>query len=318
MPVDNPAGLPIVGPVTPYITPAMLTAAPLGISWNSIPSPTATADQKLAEQLNICARATSMVDGYANQPLRATLDTEVFIGPGDFRCQNQPGSGVTRLLASRFPVLNVVSGQISASGSFPRQWQAIPANQFEPDVPLLGVYGSSAPSGSGEGGQGILLAPGWVTWAFGRNAWRVQVSYFNGWPHGALNQAAAVAATALSVDDITGWAGAAAVIYDTRGQEFVTVNSVTPNIPGSQIGPGTLNLAQPLTYAHAAGVLVSTLPAAVQQACMYFAVAQALTRGATATAVQATGGGATGGGPMTSDNYNQLAQGLIHAYKRRI
>lgn len=315
MSTDNPAGVPIVGPGTPYITPAMLIEAPTGISWSSIPGPNATAEQKLAAVLNICVRATSMVNGYCNQPLRATVDTEWFTGPGDFRCQVQP-NGVTRLLSSRMPVASIVSGQVTAAAAFPPAWQTIPANNFRPEKPMVGVYGSSAPGGSGTGGQGILLAPGWVSWAFGRLSSSVEATYINGWPHSALTQQATAGTNVLQVDDITGWVGAAGNIYDGDGQEFVSVTTVTPTVLGAISGPGTLTLSAALTFTHQPGVLVSALPGSVQQASIYFSVAQALTRGATATAVQAIGGSSTGGGPSTTADYTNLAQQLIHTYKR--
>lgn len=317
MPTDNTTGVPIVGPGTPYITPAMLLAAPTGISWNSIPRTTATPAERYAEQLNICVRATSAVNGYCNQPLRATLDVETFYGPGDFRCQNLP-NGVTRLLGSRSPVASIVSGRVSAATSFPASWQDVAADQFRPEKPLIGVYGSSAPGGSGEGGQGILMAPGWVTWAAGRMATMVEVTHINGWPHASLTQPATAGTNGLHIDEIVGWLGAAGVIYDDDGQEFVQVTAVTPAINGAVTGPGTLTLASPLTYNHDPGVLVSSLPGSVQMASIYFAVAHALTRGATATAVQSIGGSSSGGGPSTTADYTDLAEKLVHTYRRTI
>lgn len=318
MPLDNPSSVPIVGPGAPYITPEMLRAAPTGIAWSSIPSIKATAAQQLAEISNLCVRATAMIDGYCNQPLRATIDTEEFTGPGDFRCQLQPG-GVGRLLASRSPVTSIVSGQISSSASFPRSWQTIPANQWEPERPLIGVYGTTAPGGSGSGGQGILLAPGWVSWMFGRQSSRVQVTYINGWPHTATTATAAAGATSLAVDDITGWTGAAGTVFDDGGiQEFVSVTTVTPATVGAISGPGTLTLSAGLSFGHQAGTLVSTLPASVHQAAIYFCVAQALTRGATATTVQTVSGGASGGGTASQEAYIKMAQNLIHTYRRVI
>ena len=52
--------MPAYGPVSPYVTPQMLISAPTGISWNTIP-PGANVSpiQRLAEQANICGRATS-------------------------------------------------------------------------------------------------------------------------------------------------------------------------------------------------------------------------------------------------------------------
>ncbi len=313
---EDPAGVPVVGPGTPYITPSTLINASTGVSWNTIPFRGATPQEQYAEQLNICMRSTAAVDAFCNQPLRATVDTESFVGPGDFRCQLQP-TGVARLLTSRSPVTSVVSGQISAAATFPRTYTTIPANQFEPEVLLLGVYGTTAPSVSGGGGQAILLAPGWVTWLFGRLSSRLQVVYVNGWPHASITTAAAAGASALVVDDITGWGGAGGVMYDGGSQEFVSCSTVTPNVTGAISGPGTLNLSAPLTYAHARGVLVSTLPANIQQAAIYFGVSQALTRGATATAVQSISGGAGGSGPGTTQQYVKLAQDELQAYKRR-
>jgi hypothetical protein len=315
--VDNPAGVPVVGPGAPYITPLTLTAAPTGISWSSIPAMGATAAQQLAEQLNICVRATAMIDSFCNQPLRATVDVEELTGPGDFRCQNQP-TGVTRLLLSRSPVLSVVSGQVSSAAAFPRSWQTIAANQFEVEQALIGVYGTTAPGSSGGGGQAVLLAPGWVTWLFGRLSSRVQVTYINGWPHAALTGAAAAGASTLTVDDITGWTGAAGNISDSAFQEFVSVTAVTPTTSGAISGPGTLTLSSALVYGHDKGTLVSTLPASVVQAAIYLCVGQALTRGATATTVQAISGGSTGGGTATQTSYADMAKALIAPFKRVI
>lgn len=315
MPVDNASGVPIVGPGTPYITPAILTAAPTGIAWSTIPDRTSTPAQQLAEQLNICVRASSMADKAINQPLRATVDVETFVGPGDFRVQNMPG-GVTRILTSRSPVLSVVGGRVSSATAFPRAWRTIPVNQFEPEKPLLGIYSTSAPSGAGSGGQAILLAPGWVGWSYGRQGSRIEVTYVNGWPHGSLVAGATAGTSALHVDDITGWTGAAGTVYDGAQQEFVTCTTVTPDVPGAISGPGMLTLSAALTFPHQAGTLVTCLPASAMQACIYYATAQALTRGATATAVQSLGGGVAGGGPQSIEGLLKLGDDLMHSFIR--
>jgi hypothetical protein len=77
-----------------------------------------------------------------------------------------------------------------------------------------------------------------------------------------------------------------------------------------------VTLAAPLAYPHESGVVASSLPANVVQAGVYFCVSQALTRGATATAVQTISGGGTGGGPSSSDDYNKLAEDLLRSYRR--
>ncbi len=316
MGTENTSGVAIVGPGTPYVTPQLLLSAATGIAWGSVSGRNSTLAQQYAEQLNICVRATAMVDAYCNQPLRATVDTEEFTGPGDFRCQLQP-TGVCRLICSRSPVLSVVSGQVSAAASFPRAWNSIPANQFEPERPILGMYGSTAPTAAGGGGQAILLAPSWVNWGYGRLSSRVQVTYINGWPHGSLTAASAAAATSLAVDDITGWNGAAGTVYDSGQQELFTVTAVTPNTVGAISGPGTLTVTPALTWPHADGTLVTTLPGDVIQSAILFSVAQALTRGSTATTVQSIHGGGSGGGKSPEEAASE-AELLVHPYRRVI
>lgn len=313
--MDDPSSFPIIGPGAPYITPAMLMAAPTGISWSTIPSQKSTPSEKLAEVTNICFRATADVDEYCNQPLRATVDIEQWTGPGDFRCQNQP-TGVTRLLASRSPITAVLGGRVSSSASFPRSWQTVPANQFEPEIALLGVYGTTAPGASGGGGQAILMAPGWVL--FGRLSSRIEVTYLNGWPHASLTEACTVGDTTMAIDDITGWLGAVGNLYGQALQESVLVTTVTPTTTGAFSGPGTVTLASPLSFSHQVGDIVTSLPGSVIQATILYSVAQALTRGATATAVQSLGGGVTGSGGLSATDLIARAEKAIHSYRRTI
>lgn len=315
MSTDNPAGVPIAGPGAPYVTPAMLRAAVTGISWATIPNRGATPEQQLNEQMNICFRATAMLEANANQVLRAQVNTETFT-VGNFRCLIQ-NSGVTRILTSATPVTGIVGGRISSGWAFPRQWTTIPANQFDPDQPISGV----APSSAGDGGQAILLAPGygwnWFGWGGGA---RIEVTYTSGWPHTSLTAAAAAGATTLSVSDITGWgATVGATVYDVGGfQEFITVTAVTPDVTDAVTGPGTLTVATPLAFPHDPGVLVSTMPSGLMQASIYLGVAQALQRGSTATVVQSTSGGSAGGGPQTAEQLMKLAYEAIRSYGRFI
>ena len=308
------------GPLSPYVTPEVLTAAPTGISWSTIPPGSGvTPAQRYAEQSNICARATSQVDAYCNQPLRATLDTEVFRGP-NFRATVLSGSRNGRIIMQRGPVLGIVSIQIAPDAYFPRQWTVIPASHYEPEYPPIGVYGSTAPSSGGEGGQAIIIESGWLNWSLGRSGWLVQVQYYNGWPHCGLTAAASAGDTVLHVDDCTAWAitnpfsdvtGATGTVYDSGQQELVqvTASSVTS-------GPGTLTLASPLAFDHAVSTIVSTLPQSVMWATILFGSSIALTRGATATTVQTIpGAGGSTGNQKSSDLVTQ-AQSLLAPFKR--
>lgn len=316
MSVVNPSGVPVYGPSAPYITPAMLLGFATGIAWNSWPARNSTDQQRYAAQLNVCARATGMVDLRLNMPVRATVNVETFRGPGTFEVQND-AAGVTKILTSRNLVTAVLGGRISASGAFPPSWTTIPADQFEPANSVGTAPGSTAPGAAGDGGQTIRLAPGWVNWWAGRESSRLEVRYVSGWPHASLSAAAAAAETTVAVDDITAWDGAVGVVYDDV-QEAVTVSSVTPDVADAVTGPGTLTLTVGLSNPHEAGVLVSCLPANIQLATAYLASAEALQRGATATAVQAISGSSTGGGPQSAADYVKMAYDMIDNYGRVI
>ena len=315
-----------VGPGTPYITPQLLTQAPTGISWNSIPpGSSVTPQQRLAAQADICAQATAQADEMCFQPLRATLDTEQFSGP-DYRMTIQSQTGNVRMILARWPILSVSAIEISPN-TFPRQWTSLAAGQWDIEHPVIGVYGSVAPSASGgDGGQSIVFAPS-VSWNLGRDGFVARVTYVNGWPHAGIATAAVADAGTLIVDDCTGWAltsemtgatGAVGTVFDSGAQETVQVTAAS-----ATTGPGTLTLAQPLTYPHAAGVIVSALPASVQWGVILLAAQEALTRGATATTVQSvpgqSSGSNTGGGAgLNSRDLLGQAKRILAPYRRTV
>lgn len=310
----------VTGPVTPYVTPAILTNAPTGIAWRTIPSVKADPSAQLAEQMNICVRATAMVDTACNNVLRATIDTETLTGP-DYRITINPNTLIARLLLSRYPVTSVLSGQWAPTqAAFGGSFQTLPASQFIVERPPIGLYGTSAPSASGDGGQSVLLAPGNISWQNGRNGCIIKVTYVNGWPHASITASAAQGAMSVQVDDCTGWAppagstiGAAGTIYDGTDQEAVTCTGAS-----AQSGPGTLTLGSGLTYAHGAGTVISALPGQIMQATILFAVSEALIRGATATTINSIAG--TGSPTGSADHFElkMLARELCMPYRRMI
>jgi hypothetical protein len=311
------------GPLTPYVTPELLTQAPTGISWSTIPpGRDVTYEMRLAEQSNICQRATAQIDSYVNQVLRATIDNEQYAGP-QFRMTIQNGTGNTRMVLQRWPILEILSVQVAPNAVFPRQFTTLQPNMYDIEWPVLGLYGSAAPSSAGEGGQTIVLAPGTTSWCLGRQGYLVRVSYINGWPHTGLTTAVTSGSSTIAVDDCTGWAitsefgltGAAGTVFDSGSQEIVKVtgSSVTS-------GPGTLTLAAPLVFNHDAGVMVTTLPQSVIWAAILICSGIALTRGATATTVQTIpgAGGNTGiAGKEPSDLVGE-AELLLNPFKRTI
>lgn len=310
--------LSLSGPLTPYITPQILTNAPTGITWKTIPTSRATPQEQLAEQMNLCVRATSMIDTVCNNVLRATIDTETLYGP-NYRLTINNQNGIARAMLSRYPVLQILGGQVSPAVAFPPQWTEIPVTSFAIERPVIGIYGTSAPSASGDGGQSVLIAPGNVSWAWGRSGCQLQVQYVNGWPHTALTASASAGDSTLEVNDCTAWGpqvpggqGAAGIIYDGNDQESAEALAAS-----ATSGPGTLTLSAPLTFTHGAGTVFSALPTQIMDATILFAMAQALRRGATATVIQSVSGM---GEATASGHYElmQIAKELAWPYRRVI
>lgn len=295
---------------TPYITVQMLENAPTGASWEIVPEPGADSESNTAELTNICWRATSIIDTYCNQVLRATVDTEYLTGPGSFRVGVVPGTDITRLVMRRWPVTQVLAVQTSATCSFPRSWTAVPSGLYDVEHPLINSLTDTASATLPDGGWSIQVAPGYVPpLRCGRNSTRVQVSYTNGWPHTSLTQAATAGQTVLHVDDVTGYAGANAFVYDGAVTEPVSVLSVAattplvlPNGAGTaQTGPGTITLSSGLVNPHAAGVVVSSLPANVIWAAACAAAAQVLEAGITSISIDTMPGSVSEGGKGVED-----------------
>jgi hypothetical protein len=299
---------------TPYVTPAMLINAPLGISWKTIPSKDADAAAQLAEQTNICWRASDLIDGYCNQPLRATLDTETVYGP-DYRFTMEP-SGMAHVILSRWPILKVTAVKCSLASVFPRSWTTIDPSMTDLDESLAAHSGSTATGAAGVGPSGIYIAPGYLSWWAGRRGYLVSVTYENGWPHAGLTADTGTArSNTLAVDDCTGFdsGGAVAMIYDGELTESVKVVSTS-----AATGPGTLTLSANTQYEHAAGIIVSTLPQNVIWAAMLFSAAQAMARGATAMSVQSLPGSLAGGGDKSEDDFMVAGEVLLSPYRRTI
>lgn len=309
---------------TPYVTPQMLTTAPTGIAWNIIPWPKATTTAQLAEQTNICWRATDVVNNYCNQVLRATADTEYLSGP-NYRVTVQTGVGTGRAILQRSPVLEVLAVSVSSGAALPRQWRTLASGVYDVEVPIIGMYGSVALSAAGEGGQAVLIQPGAVNWSMGRNGVRLAISYINGWPHTSLTQLASPGDTQVFVDDVTAFAGAAAFVYDGADSETLTVSATVASSPltlpvsGVQVaaGPGTLTLSSPLGNQHAAGVVVSSMPQDIIWASILAATTQALESGIDAITIQNVPGTMTVGGHGVTE-LTQQYEVILGPYRRTI
>jgi hypothetical protein len=274
-------------PGTPYITAGMLLARPAGISWNVVPTLTAPGPEQVAQLEQECWTATSVLDRYCHQQLRAQINTETGVGPGQPRVAVDRCTGLTTLVTRRWPVVAVEAVQAALAppwGQFPPAWAAVPSGQwFIPNPPV--VSSGPAPPTGPSGGNLIQVAPGFVDWARGRGAWNVMWSYQSGFgPHTSLTDDAAEGDSTLKVDDVTGWAGVTGFAYDSTVTEAVEVASAgaavpvtLPGVGGTvQAGQGDLTLALPLQHAHAKGTVISALPADILRAAALQAAVQAL------------------------------------------
>jgi hypothetical protein len=322
--------------LSPYVSPLTLQQAPTGIDFTTIPATNSISFDPAsnnAELWNMCGRATSMVDQFCNQLLRATIDVEVMRGP-DYRVTVGPQAGGqsqtpywgnagsnARLIMSRWPVLAVNSVAVCPNNLWPRSWSTIPTGYAEPELPPYGIYNSVAPADDAYGGQAVIVAPGYINRNYGRNGYVIQVAYTNGWPHTTLTQTATAGTSTLAVTDTTGWAltnyegtitGATGTIRDAGQQEVANCSSAS-----TISGPGTLTLSSPTVYQHEVGTVFTTLPAAVEQACILFCCAQALVRGATSTTIHSIGGHAASSN-MDIVDLNTEAEVLLHPFKRTI
>lgn len=307
---------------TPYITPSILINAATGISWETIPDFGADLSAQIAEQTNICWRATHWIDQYCGQVLRATVDTEELLSP-DYRATTDYSTGNGRFIVSRFPVTSIESIRWTPTGTVPPQWTSVPVTAaFIEDASYL-TQGISV--GAGSGANAIQIAPGYVNTGTRRGS-RVQLTYTNGWFHGGITVSAPAGSTTLTVDDCTGTtifnqdnilAPVTAWIYDGENTEYVSIASAT-----ATHGPGTLTLSRPTTFAHnlinSSPIMISRLPATIQEAAILHSTQQALVRGATATTVQAMPGSVTGGGGMHPASLLDDAKSLLDPYRRVI
>jgi hypothetical protein len=286
--------------------------------------PKASTAQQLAEQTSICWRATSLVDTYCNQVLRATVDNEYLTGPGAPRVGVEQDTCIGTLVMRRWPVIDVLAIQTASNRSFPRTWSTVPASKYEVTYPLINALTDTAAVTAPDGGSSITLAPGVVPpLRCGRNSTRILVSYTNGWPHASLTAAASAGAMSLSVDDVTGWAGASGFIYDGSATEPTSASAASaatplalPNGVGTaQTGPGTITLASPLANTHPAGAMVSALPANVLWATILACATQALESGIDAIAMPAIPGTQTTGGHGVEELETQY-EALLDAFRR--
>lgn len=302
---------------TAYINAAMLTSHPAGLAWNTVPTLTASTAQQTAQLEQVCWQATSAVNRYCRQPLRATIATETSTGPGLPRIASDRRTRKGAIVTRRWPVTAVEAIQVSPSISFPSAWSLVPAGQWKIRNPVI-LSAAPAPGTGPQGGNAIDVAPGYITWDRDKGGFDVMTSYQHGWPHAGVATAALAGAQTLAVDDVTGWAGAVGFVYDGTSTELIEVTAAVattpvqlPGVAGTvQAGPGTLTLAAPLGFAHTAGVIVSALPPdAIRATALHAAVIALETIDAIAT--QSLSGRMAGGTSVLAEEAEMILDDYV-------
>ena len=313
--------------LSPYITPSMMLESNYGIDWGSYPKPGATAAAQVSAQLEICAMVTSEMDSLS-LTLRANIDTETEQGP-DFIITTR-ANGWARFRLSNWPVLQVLCARVSPSSATPPTWTSIPLDSLMSDHAGITLSGTIVPSGASPGPSAVLIGPGYVNWANGRNGYLVEVSTITGFPVCGIDQTALVGSTSLHVDDITGWwngiNGATGTLYDPPYREQVSIIGSTPDTVGSVSGPGTLTLSQGLQFTHTPQVgkpgqpdqriLLSTFPATLIQAGFYLATYYGLIRGATGATMQSSRGQSSPSGMKGANDWHDRAVEILSRFAR--
>ena len=314
---------------TPYVTPDQLISGqwPTGVAWGTLPDTSQdsppTPPQNFAVIAMICQQATSAVQQILNQPAHAEEPTEEYSGP-DFRVTVDWSSGNGRIIASRWPVTQVVLGAGVAECRLAAAVDVAAVGTPNPSTRSTACTGRPR-RGRRRAGYPVrprlrLLAV-WLARRAGLRArrFRVAFTYLAGWPHTSLTAAADAGAETIDVDECTGWlltgtnggtVGAMGIIYDATGggQEPVTVTQASETT-----GPGTLTLSSALQYAHGTGIMVSALPPTIIWATALLAAASADTRGVTATTIQTLGAREQGVHPLEAQ-----ARHLLNTFRRTI
>lgn len=297
---------------TLYITPSYLTNYPSSVDWGIIPVVKSTNAQQVESQTEICQRATAFADSFIGQPMRATLNThQGQTDDGRLTIDPTTGNGVFRTPYA--PIISVVGVSVSPAQAFPPVFNALPSGSFRTQGVFTSPY--PYPNGSGLEPRYIQIQPGYVT---KYPPTLLQTAYVNGYPHAALTADATATDTTLQVDEVVGFAGASAYLYDGANTELVAVASVTADNATTGVGahgPGTVTLEAGLALDHASGVLLSSFPTDFLEGCVMHGLSRVMMRGSTAVVMASLTGGATSSGANKAATYLAEAKQIFRRYQ---
>jgi hypothetical protein len=251
-----------------------------------------------AELTNAITRASSAIDQFCNQVIGATVETE------QQRTRVRP-DGTIRVHPKYFPVVALTDFQY---GYTPNQLTQVPdcSQAWLEEQEIIYPYAALAQNMSSQGALGFGFP------ASSRAETYVKYSYVNGYTNTLIATAASAGATTLILEDGIGVVpNQMLTVFDGASTERVTVASTYT------FGSATVPLTAPLVYAHAVGVSVSALPAAVKQAAILYTTAALKIRGDASLVLAVTSSpGASIDGSQKVGSDIALAQQLLLPFRR--
>jgi hypothetical protein len=282
----------------PYLTVAEYKQAPTAIDYNNLVVASSDPDVQDAELANVIARASSWIDGFCNQVLTATFETE------QQRARLRP-DGFLTIHPNFDPLIAVTS---LSYGITPTQLVSFPDMSvgWVEDHQFIMPYTTANISYSSQGPLQFGMP------AIPRASVFCKYTYIAGYANTTINATANAGATSITVKSGAGIiAGSSLTIYDGKETEIITVAS------NYVFGATTVPLASPLSYAHAVGDAISALPPAVKQAAILATTAYLKARGDYALTMQATNSAGQVTDNSLSGNYDfALAKELLRPFVR--
>ena len=318
--VPTPFATPVLAPNTyqayravPYISPSQYRFAPTAVATNGLVI--GSNDQQVdstASLAQVISRASSWLDTYCYHRGDGSFVASVTV---EQMLATVKPTGSVALICNFKPIREVVGLAMGTSSS---QLQNIGPNQAggiiigEKTINLITTWNSGFPT--------AYYGP----WPSTNGQVYVVYSYVAGWPHSTLAANATAGDSTLTVNPpVPGatqlygaYAGSALTIKDGANTETVVLASAATGL--------TLNLASPLQYSHSVpqapdSVMVTAIPAAVEEACISAVNVLIKTQGIRAQVLPGSMGVAAPGGRQAMSRAGalgdfELAEYLLKPY----
>lgn len=255
-----------VGRIEPYVSlnEVKYSATATSLDFENLVENGAQAaqDRSLYE---LIVRASSKIDGYIYGPygtLNATSNTE----PGRYRVDRY---GRFKISPKFKPVIAMSAFEFGSTMGALASLTLSTQNCWMEEDEFIVIPGAGGGYVSFTGPNALSSLTSSTDGEF-----YVQYTYINGWPNSFLTAPVASGATSFTLLDPTGlYPGMQSQFWDGMNDEYYQVSA--SYVPGTS----TVTTTAPLQYAHGTGTNVSSLPAAVKQACIHFVVAMVKQRG---------------------------------------